>query len=235
MTNTLSDPGVGVLRILLIDDHVMFREGIARMLEKEADFQVCGQAGSAAEGVAMLQSARASVVLLDVDLGPDRAVDFVRNARGAGFAGHILVLTAGMSDPESVQLVQAGISGILHKHHSTDVLCERIRRIAAGEVCMEQAYLGPLFRAVDRTRTPKRPALTDRDRTVLRCILQGLSNREIAGRIGISEGAVKASVRHVCEKLGVRTRSQLVKIALEQYKDQLQGGFTADTGGTEQS
>jgi two-component system nitrate/nitrite response regulator NarL len=62
--------------------------------------------------------------------------------------------------------------------------------------------------------------LTDRDRTVMRGILQGLSNREIAGKLDISEGAVKASVRHVCEKLGVRTRSQLVKVALEQYKDQ---------------
>jgi two-component system nitrate/nitrite response regulator NarL len=93
--------------------------------------------------------------------------------------------------------------------------------VAGGEVCLEPAYLGPLFRAVDRTRGPKKISLTERDRTILRCILQGLSNREIAGRIEISEGAVKASVRHVCEKLGVRTRSQLVKIALEQYKDQL--------------
>ena len=65
------------------------------------------------------------------------------------------------------------------------------------------------------------PRLTDRDKTILRCILQGLTNKEIGARIEISEGAVKASVRHVCEKLGVRTRSQLVKIALEQYKDQL--------------
>jgi two-component system, NarL family, nitrate/nitrite response regulator NarL len=132
-----------------------------------------------------------------------------------------LVVTAGMSDQEAVQLVQAGISGILHKHHSTDVLCDTIRRVAGGEVCLEPIYLSPLFRAMDRTRTPKRATLTDRDKTILRCILQGLTNREIATRIEISEGAVKASVRHVCEKLGVRTRSQLVKVALEQYKDQL--------------
>ena len=86
---------------------------------------------------------------------------------------------------------------------------------------MENAYLAPLFRTMDRTRAPRRATLTDRDKTILRCILQGLSNREIAAKIQISEGAVKASVRHVCEKLGVRTRSQLVKVALEQYKDQL--------------
>jgi two-component system nitrate/nitrite response regulator NarL len=210
-----------MIRILLVDDHVMFREGLARMLEKEAGFAIAGQVSSATEGLALLQSAPADVVLLDVDLGAERALDFVKGARTRGFEGKILVVTAGISDPEAVQLVQAGISGILHKHHSTDVLCDRIRRVAKGEVCLESDYLVPLFHAMDRSRMPKRATLTDRDKAILRCILQGLSNREIGGRLEISEGAVKASVRHVCEKLSVRTRSQLVKIALEQYKDQL--------------
>ncbi|HEX4274861.1 MAG TPA: response regulator transcription factor [Bryobacteraceae bacterium] len=212
---------VDTIRILLVDDHAMFRDGLARMLEKEADFTVAAQAGSATEGLGAVTESRANMVLLDVDLGGERALDFVRGARGAGFEGQILVVTAGMSDQEAVQLVQAGVSGILHKHHSTEELCNSIRQIANGEVCIEQAYLAPLFRAVDRTRAPRRANLTDRDKTVLRGILQGLSNREIAAKLQISEGAVKASVRHVCEKLSVRTRSQLVKVALEQYKDQL--------------
>jgi two-component system nitrate/nitrite response regulator NarL len=212
---------VEAIRILLVDDHAMFRDGLARMLEKETGFAVAGQANSATEGLAILPGSNANLVLLDVDLGAERALDFVKGARAGAFEGQILVLSAGMSDQEAVQLVQAGVSGILHKHHSTDVLCDNIRRIANGEVCMEPAYLAPLFRAVDRTRTPRRATLTERDKTVLRSILQGLTNREIAARLQISEGAVKASVRHVCEKLGVRTRSQLVKVALEQYKDQV--------------
>jgi two-component system, NarL family, nitrate/nitrite response regulator NarL len=217
----MSNPALDTIRILLVDDHVMFREGLARMLDKEPDFTVAGQVSSATEGLSVLASSGAGVVLLDVDLGAERALDFVKGARAGGFEGKVLIVTAGISDQEAVQLVQAGISGILHKHHSTDVLCDRIRRVAGGEVCLESDYLGPLFRAMDRTRSPKRATLTDRDKTILRCILQGLTNKEIGARIEISEGAVKASVRHVCEKLGVRTRSQLVKIALEQYKDQL--------------
>ena len=209
------------IRILLIDDHAMFRDGLARMLEKETDLTVAGQVGSATDGLAVLTECNPNLVLLDVNLGAERALDFVRGARGSGFEGQILVVTAGISDQEAVQLVQAGVAGILHKHHSTSALCNTIRQISSGEVCMEQAYLAPLFRAVDRNRTPRRATLTDRDRTVLRGILQGLTNREIAARLQISEGAVKASVRHVCEKLGVRTRSQLVKVTLEQYKDQL--------------
>jgi two-component system nitrate/nitrite response regulator NarL len=217
----MSNSTLDTIRILLVDDHAMFRDGLARMLDREPGFSVAGQAGSAAEGLALLPSSNAQIVLLDVDLGADRGLDFVKGARTAGFHGQILVVTAGMSDQEAVHLVQAGVSGILHKHHSTDALCNAIRQVSNGEVCMEQAYLAPLFRAVDRTRTPKQATLTDRDKTVMRGILQGLTNREIAAKLLISEGAVKASVRHVCEKLSVRTRSQLVKVALEQYKDQL--------------
>jgi two-component system nitrate/nitrite response regulator NarL len=217
----MSNLQVDEIRILLIDDHAMFRDGLARMLDRETDFKVAGQVSSATEGLALLPGCDVNLVLLDVDLGPERALDFVKGARGSGFAGQILIVTAGISDQEAIQLVQAGVSGIVHKHHSTDLLCRAIRQIASGEVWMEQAYLAPLFRAVDRTRTAKRATLTDRDKTVLRGILQGLTNREIAAKLEISEGAVKASVRHVCEKLGVRTRTQLVKVALEQYKDQL--------------
>ncbi len=74
---------------------------------------------------------------------------------------------------------------------------------------------------MERTRTSGRPTLTERDKTVLRYLLQGFTNREMAARLEVSEGAVKASLRHVCEKLSVRTRTQLVKVALEQFKDQL--------------
>ncbi len=217
----VSNQSLDEVRILLVDDHAMIRDGIARMLDQEADFVVVGQVGSVADGIAELRNSSPGIVLLDVDLGSERAIDFVKMARAENFEGRILIVTAGMSDQEAIQLVQAGVSGILHKHHPMDVLCDTIRKIARGDACLEQTYLEPLFRAMDRTRAPKRATLTERDRTVLRGILQGWTNRQIAGKLEISEGAVKASVRHVCEKLNVRTRSQLVKVALEQYKDQL--------------
>jgi len=205
----------------VVDDHVMFREGLARALEREPGFAVAGQAGSTAEAIPLLESSHADIVLLDVDLGPERAIDFLNAARRAGFQGKVLVVTAGASDHEAVQLVQSGVSGILHKHHSTEMLFQTIRQVAAGEVCLEKAYLGPLFRSVNRTQAQGKPKLTERDKTVLRFVLQGLTNRQIAGKLEISEGAVKASLRHVCEKLEVRTRAQLVRVALEQYRDQL--------------
>ena len=217
----MSESLLQAIPLLLVDDHQMFREGLARVIEKEPDLKIVGQCASATEALAMLSKSGAAMVVLDVDLGPERAMDFITTARRRGFEGKVLIVTAGISDQEAVQLVQAGVAGILHKHHSTTVLFETIRKVASGQVCLENAYLGPLFHSVDRTRTSSRPKLTERDKTVLRLIFQGLTNREIGARLEISEGAVKASLRQVFGKLKVRTRAQLVKVALEQYRDQL--------------
>jgi len=218
---SVSNVAASEINILLIDDHAMFREGLARVLEKEPGIRVVAQSASAAQGLTLISSSGANMVLLDVDLGAERALDFVVEVKKRGFQGHILVVTAGVSGAEAVQLVRAGVSGILHKRHSTDELCKTIRQVAAGEVCLEQSYLTALFRSMDRTGEQSRPVLSDRDKKVLRFIFQGLTNKEIGGQIGISEGAVKFSLRQLCEKLGVRTRAQLVKVALEQYRDQL--------------
>ena len=217
----MDNTAVATINVLLVDDHAMFREGLARVLEKEPGIKVVGQSSTVAEALALLEKSGATLVLLDVDLGPERALDFIVEAKKMAYAGHTLVVTAGVSGPEAVQLVQAGVAGILHKHHSTEALCRTIRQVAAGEVCLEQEYLTALFRSVDRTKEQARPRLTERDKKVLRFIFQGLTNKEIGARIEISEGAVKFSLRQLCEKLGVRTRAQLVKVALEQYRDQL--------------
>ena len=217
----VDDTAVASINVLLVDDHAMFRESLARVLEKESGISVVGQSATCAEALNKLARSGANMVLLDVDLGPERPLDFIVEAKKRGYAGQILVVTAGVSGPEAVQLVQGGVAGILHKHHSTEALVQTIRKVAAGEKCLEQEYLSALFRSVDRTRESTRPKLTERDKKVLRFVFQGLTNKEIGSRIEISEGAVKFSLRQLCEKLGVRTRAQLVKVALEQYRDQL--------------
>jgi two-component system nitrate/nitrite response regulator NarL len=213
--------GAGIIKILLVDDHAMFRQGLARILEKESGFQVVGQFSSAATALSSLGDPSPTLILLDVDLGAERALDFVMESRKRGFKGQILVVTAGTSGHEAVQLVRAGVSGILHKHHSTEELCAKIRQIAAGEVYLEPEYYDSLYRSVDRTKAQRRLVLTERDKVVLRFIFQGLTNRDIATRLNISESGVKSALRQLFDKLGVRTRAQLVKIALEQYRDQL--------------
>lgn len=208
------------IRLFLLDDHALFREGLARLLEGQPGFLVAGKADSVPSALEQLTGARADIVLLDVDLGSDRALDFIRSARQRQYSGHILVVTAGVSDAEAIQLVQAGVSGILHKHNPPDVLCEAVRRVAAGEVHLEPRYLRPLFSSVDEGAAA-RPRLTTREIALMRLLLRGLANKEIGAELNISESAVKAALRVLFDKVSVRTRSQLVKIAIEQYRDQL--------------
>ena len=198
----------------------MVREGLARTLEKEPDLKVVGQCSSAAEALMLIQGS-VDMVLLDVDLGEERALAFVEAARKRDFQGRILVLTAGISGTEAVRLLQAGVTGIVHKRHSSTMLCEAIRKVAAGQPYLEEKYLPSLIRSVDRSRPPVVPKLTDRDRALLRHVLAGLTNREIGDQLHISEGAVKASLRLLFDKVNVKSRTQLVKVALEQYQDQL--------------
>jgi two-component system nitrate/nitrite response regulator NarL len=207
--------------IFLIDDHEMFRQGLVRLLEREPGVRIAGQSGSGLQAAAQLKQSGANMVLLDVDLGNERGLDFVIEARKRGFTGHILVVTAGLSGPEAVQLVQAGVSGILHKHQSAEALRDAIQRVVSGGVCLEDTYLPSLFRSLDRTKAHQQPQLLSREKEILRFIFQGLTNKEISVRLASSEGAVKSALRQMFEKLGVRTRAQLVKIALEQYRDQL--------------
>jgi two-component system nitrate/nitrite response regulator NarL len=206
---------------LLIDSHAMVRESLADLLAREADLTVAGQAASCPEALDLVISCGANLVLTEVDLGDARAIGFVSRSRSLGYRGRFLVVTAGLSDQEALQLIYAGVGGIVHKTNSFAVLCEAVRQVARGEAWLEKAYLSPLLRANDRTRANRLPNLTERDKAVLRYLLEGLSNRIMGERLEISEGAVKASLRHVCQKLGVRTRTQLVKAALEDYRHEI--------------
>src|SRR5712671_2092119 len=106
-------------------------------------FKVVAQCGTSAEALGVLDS-NIDMVLLDVDLGNERALGFVEEARKSCFEGQILVVTAGISGPEAVRLLQAGVTGILHKRHSAQILCQSIRKLAAGEPCLEEKYLASL-------------------------------------------------------------------------------------------
>ena len=210
----------GPMNLLLIDDHDMFREGLVRMLERESDMNVIAHCGTSREALALLNP-RIHMVLLDVDLADERALGFIEAARKSGYDGLILIVTAGISSHEAVRLLQAGAIGILHKRHSGQILCDSIRKVFAGETCLEGKYLPALIKSVDRTRISEAPRFTERDRALLRYTLEGLTNREIGERLGVSEGAVKASMRLLFEKAKVKSRTQLVKVALEQYQNEI--------------
>jgi two-component system, NarL family, nitrate/nitrite response regulator NarL len=210
-------------RVLIIDDHTLFRESVARLFQAEHDFEVrhCGSVG---EGLAIVAGWPPEVVLLDFDLGGETGASFLVKMQDTGFAGKVLLLTAGVTELEAADLIRRGISGIVLKHSSPAELSESIREALAGKVWFEQGYLKKVLEkaaAPDVRSSSFTKTFTERERQVLSFVFEGLANKEIAGRLRVSESSVKATLQQLFEKTGVRTRSQLVRAALEQYKDQL--------------
>jgi two-component system nitrate/nitrite response regulator NarL len=210
------------IRVLLIDDHALFRESVARLLQAEPGFDVVADCGSGSEGMRIINSREIDIVLLDIDLGHERAVDLLESLRTENFKGKILLVTAGVNDSEIPNLIRKGVSGIFLKHGSPALLIQGIRETMEGKTLFEQDLLRRAFESAEEHGPPQRRArLTEREKRVLLLIFEGLANKQIGDRLQISESAVKACLQHLFAKTGVRTRSQLVRIALEQYRDQL--------------
>ena len=204
------------IRLLLLDDHVLFRESLSRLLASEADFQMAGHCGTAAEALDLLGRTPVDVVLLDFDLGGDHATHFAASARAAGFAGKILMVPAGMNAAESSLALTGGVSGIFLKHSSPGLLAQAIRMVAAGQMWVDPKIVRMLAEGVpQREDRSLQSLLTTRERQVLQALFEGLTNKEIAAQLGVSESAVKATLQQLFQKTRVRTRSQLVRIALE--------------------
>jgi two-component system, NarL family, nitrate/nitrite response regulator NarL len=211
------------IRLLLLDDHALFRESVARLLHSEPGFEVVAQCASGTEALQIIESAKEiDIVLLDLDLGQERGTDFLDRLRNIHFGGKVLLVTADVNDAELSGLIRKGISGVFMKHGSPALLVQGIRETMEGKALFGQDQLRrALQRAEAVTADRRRSSLTERERQVLSFVFEGLANKHIANRLQISETAVKASLQQLFTKTGVRKRSQLVRVALEQYRDQL--------------
>ncbi|HTS67043.1 MAG TPA: response regulator transcription factor [Candidatus Acidoferrales bacterium] len=206
------------IRLLLLDDHALFRAGLSRLLGTESDFQLVAQCATSAEALDVLAQQPVDLVLLDYDLGEEHGFEFIRKARETGHTGRVFIVTAGMSDADSVRALGHGVCGIFLKTSPPAQLSEAIRKVMAGETWIDQRCIRALVQAVDRSKENERNRqLTDRERDVLKGVFEGLTNKEIAAALGISEGSVKSALQQLFLKTGVRTRSQLVRVALEEY------------------
>jgi two-component system, NarL family, nitrate/nitrite response regulator NarL len=214
--------GQKTIRLLVIDDHELFRESVARLLQAEPGFEVVAHCASGTDALRVIKSSEEiDVVLLDLDLGRESGADFLEQLRKLRFEGKVLLVTAGVNDSEVPGLIRKGIAGIFLKHGSPASLIQGIRDTREGRALFDQEMLR---RALEQGAAPSeeqaRAKLTERERQVLSFVFEGFANKQIADRLQISETAVKASLQQLFAKTGVRTRSQLVRIALEHYRDQ---------------
>jgi DNA-binding NarL/FixJ family response regulator len=207
------------IRILLVDDHGLFRESLSRLLEAEPDFRIAATCATVREAWEALSLEPVDVVLLDFDLGDEQGSSFLEEARRRRFPGRILMVTAGMSDAVTLRAFESGASGIFLKHSPPAQLIEAIHKIANGEMWLDSRAVRSLVAGAQvKSETEEAAqALSPRERNVLKAVFEGLTNKEIAANLQISESLVKAVMQQLFDKTGVRTRSQLVRIAIEQH------------------
>jgi DNA-binding NarL/FixJ family response regulator len=205
--------------LLLLDDHTLFRVMLSRLLETESGIRVVSQCSSIEEALEALGRHHIDLVLLDYDLGNrETGLQFIRRAREAGYSRRIFLVTAGMNDADYVRALGLGVCGIFLKHSSPELLTEAIHKVIAGETWIDQRCVQGLVKAIETEgRRSRKNQLSEREREVLKGVFTGLSNKEIGNQLNISEASVKSALQQLFIKTGVRTRSQLVRVALEEY------------------
>ena len=207
------------IRILMVDDHSLFRESVARLLATSPPFRVVAHCATASEAMSRASGDEVDIILLDYDLGEETGTRLLMELKRTQSRAKVLMVTAGLSDDATLQVIEAGAAGIFLKQGSPDQLIAAIKLVADGGTWLDgtavqsmQAGQQAHSRQLERTRS-----LTLRQSEVLRGILEGLANKEIALKLNVSESSVKAVIQELFHKAGVRTRSQLVRIAIEKH------------------
>ncbi len=201
-----------MIRLLVVDDHPIVREGLVSVLSDEPDFEVAGSASSADQAVIQTASSRPDVVLLDLEMPGTDGVSAIPQIHRAHADARILVFTAYASDDRVFGSIRAGAAGYLLKGATSTEIAHAIRVVSAGE-----SYIEPRIasRLLTEASTPQRFVLSDRERSVLRLVAAGMPNKQIARQLSISERTVKFHVTSILNKLNADNRAQAVSLAHE--------------------
>ena len=218
----MSSAAANNIRLLLVDDHTLFRESLARLLQSEPGFEVVANCACLLEAGRVLKSRHIDMILLDLDLGTEKGADLLEYLQKIGFEGKVILVTACVNDRDVPGMIRKGIAGIFMKHNPPSLLVHGIRDAMKGKVLFDQDLLRRAFEVLEVPNSDSHQTnLTAREKRVLSLVFEGLTNKEVANRIQISESAVKGCLQQLFTKTGVRTRSQLVRVALEKYRDEL--------------
>lgn len=200
------------IRLLIVDDHPVVRDGLRGMLGSQPDFQVLGEAGDGAEAVRLTESLQPDVVLMDLRMPQVDGVSATGQIRSRWPQIHVLVLTTYDTDADILRAIEAGATGYLLKDAGREELFQAVRTAAGG-----YSYLSPAVasRLVGRVRSPTPGALSERETEVLSLVAKGASNKEIARLLHISEATVKSHLLHIFAKLEAGDRTEAVTLALQ--------------------
>lgn len=200
------------VRVLLVDDHPVVREGVRAMLAREPDIEVAGEAGSGDEAVALARDGAFDVILMDLRMPGADGVDAIGRLVARDPAARIVVLTTYETDADILRAVEAGAAGYLLKDAPRAEVANAVRAAARGETVLAPSVAA---RLVTRVRRPQRESLSAREAEVLQLVARGMTNADIGQRLFISEATVKTHLLRVFGKLGVSDRTAAVTTAIE--------------------
>ena len=210
----MSDP----IRVLVVDDHTVVREGLCALIEEWPEFEVVGQAGDGDHAVRQARALRPDVILMDLVMPHKDGVAAIAEIKDEDPTVRILVLTSFSEDRKAFEAVKAGALGYVLKDSSSDELIQAIRDVYQGELALQPSLALRVIRELGRPSSlpPAEEPLTDREEGVLKLVAQGLSNQEIGNRLGISERTVRSHVSNFLEKLHLANRTQAALYALRE-------------------
>jgi DNA-binding NarL/FixJ family response regulator len=206
------------IRILLADDHTMFRQALRRLLEDHDDMTIVGEARDGAGALAMTQQLRPDILLLDVAMPGQSGLEVARRLHEVQSRTRVILLSAAVQRAEVPRLLKLGVRGIVAKESAIELLVKAIRAVHAGEYWVGREVVADLVQAIGRRETRdggRRPfGLTPRELELVALVADGLSNKEIAKRCSLREDTVKHHLSSIFDKTGVSTRLELALFAL---------------------
>lgn len=219
------------LRIVLVDDHTLFRKGLAELLEREGAVAVSAITGNPDEVAALLRAHVPDVLLLDLNIGGTDGIQVMQELRTDGFLLPVLLLTVSEAEEDMARALRNGANGYLLKSMEPDELVDAIIRAARGETVVAPAMTAKLVRMLDgknNSATSLLESLTQREREILKHLAKGESNKAIARELEISYDTVKLHVRHILAKLNLSSRVEAAVFAVE---NKLSPGFEGNRKG----
>ncbi len=207
------------IKVLIVDDHQVVRQGLRSYLDMYEDMQVVGEAGNGSEAIELASQSKPDVILMDLVMPVMDGITAIERIKSLGIASRVIALTSFDEDDKVFPAIQAGASSYLLKDISTEELVEAIRAAKVGETRLHPKVMRKLMDQVAQQAQKKKtfdgPQLTEREQEVIRLVTQGMSNREIANALVISEKTAKAHISNILGKLGVEDRTQMAVYAIK--------------------